>query len=423
MYSNIDLETLKKEARQFVIQNDRMLYQPYLDFIEAYCADNNMFLAGDLAIARLTGDCEPRGFCDAFYEIFCDNVYPTAQEMVTKLYLQKSPFLSPDTLVLSTIVKHRELVISINARPIVRMWGIERIKGQNVARLLPRSLYMPIESYMIGIYKQLYTPSAVRNWPDALRRERRLFAKWAGEHQEEIDDALDMPRKYDHLSEALFNKIPSIIVVGDYALGCLLPVNKRRLQFLSDESPDTMSRNIKKVLASGSTKIQRVYYVNHPLVMPADFQLTKHTFYAQTQHATFALCDVYNSTEYELIPIMQTVAKHTRVPHPWVLLKFYYLDLWVDLLLGRKPSQHICMNIKKARAVLGDNPVAPRDYTGHLILDRAAKKAMLAEGPRISDFIPAKKTSLAAVRGGDPARPAVLAGAVSEEEYGSGRDE
>jgi hypothetical protein len=398
MYSDVDLEVLKKEARQFVIQNDRMLYQPFLDFIESYCAANNMFLAGDLAISRLIGDCEPQGFCDAFCEIFCDNVYPTAQEMVSKLYLQKSPFMSLDTLVLSTVVKHRELVISINARPLVRMWGIERIKGQNVAKLLPKSLYMPIESYMVGIYKQLYTPTMARDWPNVLRRERRLFHKWADPNLEEQDDALDLPRKYDHLAESLFNKIPSIVVVGDYALGCLLPVNKRRLQFLSDDGPDELSHVIKKILASGSTKIQRVYYVNHPLVLPADFQLTKYTFYAQTQHATFVLCDVYNSTTYELIPIMQTVKKHTRVPHPWVLLKFYFLDLWVDLLLGRKPSQHTCVNIKKTRAVLGDNPTTPQDYVGHLILDRAAKKAILAEGPRISDFIPAKKQSLAAVK-------------------------
>ncbi len=386
MYSDVNLEALKTQARQFVTENDRLMYYPFLEFIETYAAANRMFLGGDLAIARLTGDCEPQGFCDAFYEIFCDNVYPTAQEMVTKLYLQKSPYLSPETIVLSTVVKHRELVISVNARPIARLWGIERIRGQNVAKILPRAPYMPIEFYMVGIYRQLYAPQAVHDWPDFLRKERKLFAKWVDGLAPMADDALDAPRKYDHLAEVLVGKFKGIII-GDYALARLVPVNKTRLQFISDDSPDEIVARIMKALSTNATKISRVYYVNHSLVMPSDFQLTKHTYYAQTSHSTFALCDIYNSTTYELIPLDQ------GIPHCWVLLKFYFLDLWIDLLIGRPISPHVCMCIKKTRTILGSAPKAPEGYVGFLLSDRAAKK-MILNGPRITDFIPAKKISL-----------------------------
>jgi len=166
-------------ARQYVAKTDRALYWPFLALIEKFAADNKCFLAGEIAIHRLTGICEDNIPCDATYEMYCDNAYPTAQRLSQEMAAMNSPFLDKRTICVQTVFKHRELILSINARVLVRIYGMERLRGKAIPDVLCAtkcSAWLPVEALLVACYRAMYTGSST--WEALLDQEASLYRIW-----------------------------------------------------------------------------------------------------------------------------------------------------------------------------------------------------------------------------------------------------
>lgn len=390
MFANCD--ELKDKAKELVRNTDRMLYWPFLEHIEKFAVDNSCYLAGDLAISRIIGKCDV-GFCDATYELYCDNVYPTGQRLATELYELKSPFLSSRTVALQTVLKHRELTLSINARILVRMFGMERIRGRKLPYVLPAGPYLPMEALLVGVYRCLYSPCVVARWPELSELESGLFRKYYSGVKD--TNLIADQSQWAPLQEELIKHSESIgMYAGEYAVRLLHGDSgaPRRLQFVSSVTADDLRGILYKLARNIAPKVTRVTYVTQSTILFSDPQLHLWTFFAEIpgNNHKLLLCDVWNSSSYELIPTVRTVKEHNNIAHPYVLLKLLFADTWVAMCNDRSPQT--AASILRARQYVVDHPECAvciaESYKGYLITDRAAKKKEVTAEQRLPDFLP-----------------------------------
>lgn len=194
------------------------------------------------------------------------------------------------------------------------------------------------------------------------------------------------------------------VIIGDMAMNISIKSSKR-LQIISPEDIDKIIEKIKSLLSS-EVKYNAidVTYNKHDPNIPFDFRLKKYVVHITNDLGDkISIMDVFNSSQYELIPYEQH--GDVKIGSPWVLIRFKFIDLWMmDLIerlnqdVGNFSSRRI-NDIKKQiiemRAVIEDYMETDQKklfktspYIGVYTNEFIAKKKLLKTGFQLPKYYP-----------------------------------
>lgn len=430
MYSQISIvKKIEPDAEKFILDNDRMLYLPFFECAEKYCAENSVLIGGKVGLDLVIG----RAFTkDSFaWDLYCDDTFNIAKGLADALFRVNSPHVPSATVALSTDIRHKEFTLRINARHMFKIYALDRYRGIKLADLMGpavRDGYFtktPIkliseEMQLIEVYRNLYSPKKLSQWMDKLSAEEKLYnlisdtlgAKSVGS----ISGAGERLNKHEAEEQILRKIIASSnrVLIGDHALKALGLGVPSRLQFITHENINEVTKSIERVLQNSSRKLRisniKVTHIRYPLNIPSDFQISKHTIYINGGRDHVPIVDVFNSSAFEMIPWWAGSGNYSgiKVGNPWVLLRFLFIDIWVlRLILNigtdnpdfiKSRIKAIVANADKVRTLalecVADRPETIfqiNNYAGNYIDEDVARKKMIKEiGDRFAPYYPAK---------------------------------
>jgi hypothetical protein len=425
MYTHINtLCKLTPEADEFIINNDRMLFAPFFKAAEEFCAAHQVLIGGRVGIDLLIG--APLTKKSFYWELFCDNTFGVAKELAQKLADVNSPHIPARTVAMRTEIKNAEFIIAINARILFKLYALRRYKGVDLYTLITPSLRKSYLSdidincinesmQLIDIYRDLYSPAKFDTWQYDLRAEPILFDA-LGSHAQITGGSKFIPKK--DICADIARKLPGVLI-GEFALVSLglSSTQPIRVQLISDDTIENIRLAVVRLLENDFRNVHiashEVTYIEYPLNLPNDFQITKHTIYIDNGKDKLPILDVFNSTCYELIPYSEAKAdgKPVKIANPWVIMRFLFIDIWILKLvtaLGTKMTDKISHLLTQAASlrkhIYDDLPATFQlnNYAGVYTNEAVAKKKMIKDvGQKFPTYYPVRSEHVSRA---DPAR-------------------
>ncbi|QYB17426.1 hypothetical protein PV-S19_0062 [Pacmanvirus S19] len=425
MYTKINIiPNLEPDAEKFILDNDRMLYKPFFEETEKFCAEKDVLIGGRVGIDLIIGKKYTKD--SFFWELYTDDTFNTSKQLADALFHVRSPHVNSKTVALRTDIRNKEFTLFINARMMFKIYSLDRYRGLKLSNLMGpairESYFSKVsiktiseEMQLIEIYRTLYTPAKISQWQDELFIEEKIYNMIKDSVGEKAVKKVTGGRENrfnrtgaeeDIIRKLLTNS--KNILIGDYALSTLnIEDNPSRLQFISDMSIDSLAKSVENILAK-DRKVKfndiKVTYIKYPLNLPNDFQITKHTLYINTGKEQIAIADVFNSTQFEMVPYWEPTTG-LKIGNPWVLLRFQFIDIWVLRLIlniGTDKSDFMKGRIKSIatradrirRLALSSEPnkiFQLENYSGQFINENVAKKKLIKElGERFQTYYPVK---------------------------------
>lgn len=418
MYENLDLTDTFATADAFILANDRELYAPFFACAEQFCARTGVLIGGVVGTDLLTGT--PKSKHSYFWELYAPagaGALPTWQQakaLADELARVKTALVPARTVALQTNIKNREFTIYVWARQLFKIYALDTYRGVQLARLMlpverqgyftrEHILCVSEEIQLIAIYRALYTPARLDEWPKAIAQERALYdilkysfstrAVWqtpARLREDSVDGndttggadiaavyggrsivsagAADRGRKREHppslksAAASLQARVvdilrDSVVVIGDHALAAAgwLSASEQstRLQFITAEPIETIIDLLMRAINGRGANARSanlwnkfvVTYASFQMNLPDDFQIVKYILYLSDGKEQQVLADVFNSGQYEMIPykVVSAVAPAGatfRIGAPYVLLRFLFIDVWTLKIVIRLSPQH-----------------------------------------------------------------------------------
>lgn len=411
MYLRINtIKTIEPLAEEFVFNNDRMLYKPFFERAEQFCSDNNVLIGGPVGVHMLI---KKEINKDLFvWDLYCDDIFQTSKNLATALSEVKSPHVPSRTVALQTNIRHKEFTIFVYTRMLFKIYSLDKYRGVKLSEMMCQNTtpgyftQVPIkcicaEMQLIETYRILYTPAKMAMWQAGLDIEDKLFAVATGPASD-IKGGREQSCDYQKVLVQLLTKSPHVLI-GDHALSDMgLITNPARIQIISSDDIEIIRTLVEKTICNQRTKINQVKY---SLNIPSDFQITKHTLYITSGKDQTPIMDVFNSSQFEMIPYYWGRDKYAgvRIGNPWVILRFLFIDIWVLKLIMRMSGDAKPMKCKistnVSRAALVRKFISTRgpteafqlsNYAGTYINETIAKKKLIKEiGDRFPMFYPA----------------------------------
>jgi hypothetical protein len=174
MYSQINIvKNIEPIAEKFILDNDRMMYLPFFERTEKFCAENNVLIGGRVGLDLLIGKPVTK---DSFtWDLYCDDTFNTAKALADELSQVDSPHVPARTVALMTNIRYKEFTLSINARIMFKIYAMDRYRGIKLVELMGpavRTSYftktsiklISEEMQLIEIYRTLYSPKKLSLW-------------------------------------------------------------------------------------------------------------------------------------------------------------------------------------------------------------------------------------------------------------------
>lgn len=428
MYLQIDiLDNLESEAEKFIMDNDRMMYLPFFEAAEKFCAENSVLIGGRIGIDLLVGrEVSQRSF---YWELYCDDTFNAARAFAVALSKVSSPHIPADTVALQTNIRHKEFTISIYARSLFKIYSMDKYRNIKLVDLMGpavRTSYftkIPIkciseEMQLIAIYRTLYSPAKLSLWREELVNENKIYnlikdslgekatKEISGGSPNVKAAARDMQCL---LMDKLIRKTNNVLI-GDHAMFRMkLIKDPTRIQFISSDNIEQIEASCEKILnqSRSGRAGYKITHVRYPLNIPDDFQILKYTIYVTDGKEQTPIADIFNSSQYEMIPFAEK--DNIKIGNPWVLLRFLFIDIWILKLIlniGSDNTEFIKGKIRTnltrcdlIRENITDvlEVFQSSNYVGSFVDDYIAKKKLIKEkGERFPNFYPAKANPNAA---------------------------
>lgn len=361
MYSVINpTEVLTEEAKNVVVQNDRMLYVDYFKAIEEFVMDKGGVISGKIASQLLLNESINK---DSFaYEIYLDDAAERARELVDKLSSIKNAFVDSKYIYSRTRYRGREIEIHVDTRKfavilspskhqqisMVKLMGDNIVSGHHVSQIN----VVPVEFLLIDVYRKLYSPFHASEWAELYDGESNLYKLVGkslsksvlkpieGGKDADADAAAvapapteEHPNKREIVSILLEHlRDTEHVLIGDYA--DRFDAKNARLQIISATSIDEL---VKEFTASIG-KHKQVKLIHTHSGVTADTRVHKYTVYAWSKQNQIPLCDIYNSASVEPIPYIDGKGDHKdiKIGNLYVQARFRLIDLWAMKLIVNK---------------------------------------------------------------------------------------
>ncbi len=403
MYQDRDhVSGLLAEAEEFCVANDRMLYAPFLRAAEEWCSRH------ECAVGNMHFYLQDQPNKDTFViDIYAAYALTTARELADILFQVHAPHIDARTLGVRTVLKNAEFHLKVNERVIVRIYGAPAYKKINMIALMGpvprRGLFsgasipcIPPEIHLAGMYRLLYSPSRFGEWETTFAA---LDKFWEGITETALVEKnrvvvggaeRDWKAMYAAIAAAC-EGVEAPIVIGDIATKRLTGAgDNKRLQIISAADTDKIVAALVPLFG------RKIIAVKYPLGLPMDFQTAKYTIYAGEK---VPLCDVFNSSAFEIIP--HETVNGIKFAAPFVLLRFKLVDYWLHRAIAKLTAGvsvvgtvHSLMRLREW--TLGRTPEELFDgweYVGCSINPAVAKNKLASELSEIvyPNYYPAKK--------------------------------
>ena len=354
------ITTLVDTANVVVLNNDRSLYEPFLKSAEEFCIENRVLMGGPVGLRLLIN--EPLDKDCYMWNLYAADTWNTARRLWEYIYTNtQSRHIDPQYVGLETNIRGREFTILIATRPCIKISALDEYRGIKLIEVMSPT-YRPgyftsreigcisEEMMLIDVYRTLYSPHKIDEWSRAIYVEAdlyRLVREYLSEKAAIIvsagADDVDARRgtRNHMLLDNLIRDAPDFVLIGDFALEALgLEPAPTYLQFITNHTIDQVVTHMRALFR------EKLSYVRYHLNLATDFQTQKHTIYLHCKGSQIALCDVFNSSVFEMIPFWQYEETDSRVSdsyrgvqvaNPWVLLRFKFIELWLlKLILNLK---------------------------------------------------------------------------------------
>jgi hypothetical protein len=316
---------LLKQAVEHV-ETDRAMFDRVLQAILKFAASHKLRLSNPESIRD--------NALPTVINIYAADGLRTANNLANDLYS-----LTP-IVFMKTVIPYEEFEISVLNRQVARIYAYPRvrhIRTEKLFRSVPIKLdgidveTMHREIELIAIYHTLYKPFPDK-WSEAVALERALWNIKGGSAPA---DKVGFVREVRSALYAAMEFTDLGVLVGHWGYHELTgtghePVQDK-LQILSDAEPEAMRERVEGLLADVSpVKLQ---WKTEEVFIPHDMLLRRTTFYFDWQGKRTPLFDMYNSLQYEIVPVVTGQVKKLRVGNPYVLQRFFLIDLWTIAVL------------------------------------------------------------------------------------------
>jgi hypothetical protein len=323
------------------ITHNRTQYEPARQKVFAYCADKSLIVSD---IRTLLSDSDP---LDAQIHVYCDAPVQHARAITDALYTMSR------WVKMGTTTTGEEMVIYFDTIPLVYVTAIKKHRSISLQDLIaPVDIdgvsYMSPEIELIDLYRILYTPNMECEWEKSVLQEKKLMTmvhdrvdnKILGGKKKKCNDcSQNRSAGIDQMRIAVLEgpcQSEQYVVVGHWAValakGDTPPQDK--LQIICGD----VELAIKCIMDTLQQHTRfAVTFTQQNLHIPKDFRTRRYTLYIQYPSLTGGtpmkkpFMDVFNSAEFELIPYAK-VGKY-MLGSPYVLLRFFMIDLWIVRLV------------------------------------------------------------------------------------------
>ena len=443
MYKQINIVgDLIQNAKEFVLNNDRMLYAPFFAIVEKYCA-STCVIGGKVGAELLIGT--PINKDSFIWELYTNDTYKTARDISAEFLHAHSPHINTATTNYKTDIRNIEQSISVNGRTLIKIYRADKYRNLDLMKMIrPITVKgyfgndvqcLSEELQLCEVYQVLYSPSKFDKWEFNLSLENLLYthvepqlidiftnssggSDSGSSGSNTIDTTtIDILSGFSDRDAAVIKNLNGVYIGGAAMKMLGLSTTISRLQIICDKSIAEIIDILKVILTSTCTKQSQITLsaVEYKLNLVSDFRLTKHTIYiVKSSTDRIPFIDVFNSTQYELIPVIKkkyvnggdddssddsgsdrtSTANEILIGNLYVLLRFKMIDAWaVKLILGITPTANIkksveCIisDIKLLRSEiirnLQSNPgyLFPlNDYIGTFVSERISKKKLIED--------------------------------------------
>jgi SAM-dependent methyltransferase len=388
MYSALDLNELIKEASEYILTNDRMLFKEILVILEEYTHKKKYLIhSRDILLGReITKD-------NFNYSVIITGGYDTAKELADELINAKSPHLNLNTLSLMTSIKNLKFNISVEMRNIITIINADKIEPitYKTRGLFTDEVYCSDSLlHLIDVYGKMYNFNNYKTWESEMRDEALLFDLFATNNTSYKQKANNYAAKIIGLF--------SCIVVGDVAMSLRNGEYNGRLQVISSLDIENIITLIHQGL-NKSVKYNTSYFVFDVRLKKYTVKLIDYEF------------DVYNSADYELLPY--NVINDVKCGNDFVLLKYALIQYYIiKVILGFNATLELYLTLRANMLVkYTENPVElfnKDNLYGVNIAENIVIKKIIAEQDRFNVYYPA----IVAKIGGDDESAKLGVGAV-----------
>lgn len=198
------------------------------------------------------------------------------------------------------------------------------------------------EVQLIDTYRSLCDPDRAPGWPDLMQAERRLRRRLQESMKAKIGEATKgahggaQPRGNAGFWAALLATYApggGRVIIGQAASDPrAILQGHMRLQLVSARRPADEAGELRKLADAHDLRVETA--VSEPRV-PTDLQLQRLTgYFVGRDQKRQPFIDVYHLGQDELVPWVEPKgAAGVRVGAPFVVLRFYLVDLWTMMLL------------------------------------------------------------------------------------------
>ena len=449
---NTDLmDSVKNFAKQNKITVNRNMNKDLFKDIENYVNKNNIIVSDiDILIQSKNFELKIKDtLYKEIYNIYCFNPFKHANELInsiaSRIEKEKEKGNKEKWLTLKTLIPHKHLSILYKGMIIVNIFHLhEKNINLLISPILFKGFYtnkdlcfLPYEIELIDLYRKLYSPTKefVEKWKDLLYIEPYLISKTNERIQNKVFTEIkggDIVNIDSNTIKQMiiFKLLPenNFILIGQWAVniiefglyGGTLKKSIEKVQIISEmEIKETFSiikNHIKTILPNNPFEIT---YREHELHIPKDIRIRRYTIYIQIPCDEEGKCpvrqitlmDIFTNATYELIPWISSniflkkkidFYPNIKIGNPYVLLRFFMLDMWIlriifskGLLIKntvQKKLDNIWISVNKIRnpSKLGgiiNKSFSIENYIGKYSDENIYFKNIIKE-QKISDYFP-----------------------------------
>ena len=303
-------------AKPLILQ-DRNKYEKVYGIIEEYVQEKNIIIGSSLSIVLLLGaEKNPE---DYRYELWSTNALKDIYELsnrIAKLYQDTIDTPEPKLVMMKSVIPYSYYKLFVDNRLMVEMYNVKTsaLKTINVKKL---TVLSP-ENILIDVYRDLYSPNKAAEWEDLVKIESNIFRYFDRQYKNIINGG-DEKRDYKSIAARILDTMiknnKNYILIGEHAVRLLYKSSDRKLEIPEYKLPALLS--VISSLHSNDVYLQltqvlkelgvtgTLTFKTRGLDLVKDWRLTRTAFKLDGKEILY----VYNSTEYELIPVVKVYKK------------------------------------------------------------------------------------------------------------------
>lgn len=369
-----DIDSYIKQNIINNIYEERNRYSVILNLIHQFCVGNSVIVS-NLNVITNEQD-ELTLIKDQSFVIYSNHVYKTALNLTN--YLAQNLNVDDAKYVkMTTDIEYEEFSIFYKEMNIVKAFLMKNFKNIDVLDLISpidinKVKYIPGNIEIIDVLHKLYTVTDFTKYSKYYTNIMQLIStSFSLSNNSFIFDNVNLRKITTMIKNKLSNT--EYIVISTHAVD---DTSTDKLQIIGDNLDNLHA------LLTHTFLNHTVSYQEQNIHIPKDHRIKKYTFYLTKDNKKYAVLDYYNNLEYELIPASKV--NNLLIAHPYVTLRFLFIELWILTIIRKldslsenhfgKLSHNVILAIITLHKNLNKSANLPYEFFGKYIDAVIAKK-------------------------------------------------